>query len=151
MKSRFDISRTRFHPVWLIVGALIGRGLGLVGGLNFAFWYYSDPGAVLGWQIFGAIAGAIFCSFLMTSKSTPQLKGAILGLGIGFALACYIGETWSHVAPDRTPANLVTMSFGEGIVYEWTYMHASWLGLIIGWITGAIISRRTQTIPEPRA
>ncbi len=142
MLKRFDITRKRFHPLWLLLGAIIGRGLGLIGGLNFAFWYYSDPGVVLAWQIFGAIVVALFYSFLMTSKSSLQLKGGLLGLGIGFALALYGGEIWAHIAPDRERANLVTMSFDEGLVLEWVYMHSAWLGLIVGWITAIIISRR---------
>ena len=142
--SRFDISLRRFHPLWLIAGALIGRALGLVGGLNFSFWYFANPAALIGWQVFGAITGALFASFLMTSRVPLQTKGAVLGLGIGFAAAIYGGEIQSALRPSMGSRGLAGMPVGEGIFFEWAYMHLAFLGAVVGWIISAAIARKRR-------
>ncbi len=142
--SRFDISLRRFYPLWLIAGALIGRALGLVGGLNFSFWYFAHPAALVGWQVLGAIASALFTSFLMTSRVPLQTKGAVLGLGIGFAAAIYAGEIQSALRPAMGSRGLGGMPVGEGILFEWAYMHLAFLGAVVGWIIGAVIARRRR-------
>ena len=138
---KFDITIKRFHPVWLLLGALIGRALGLVGWLNFSFWYFASPSALIGWQIIVAIVCALFYSFLMTSRTTPHTKGALLGLGVCFAIALYGGEIWASMQAGRSPGGLIGMPAGEGIFFEWILIHSAWFGVIVGWIIGALISR----------
>ncbi len=144
-KIRFDLSRRRFHPIWLIIGAIVGRAVGLFWGLNLNFWYFATPGALIGWQIFGAIACALLCSFMMTSNVSLHTKGAILGLGIGFGVSLYGGELWSYGQTGRTPAGLQGMIAAEGIFLDWLVQHSAWLGLVIGWIIGAVVSRRRRS------
>ena len=143
-KSGFDFSVKRLQPVWLIVGVLIGHALGLFGGLNLGLWYFASPGALIGWQIFGAVFCALFCSFMMTSNAPAQTKGAVLGMGIGFALAFYVGDFWTYLQPDRDPAGPQGMIAAEGIFFDWLMQHAAWLGLIVGWVVGNFISRKTS-------
>jgi hypothetical protein len=143
----FDISRKRFHPGWLILGAIVGNGLGYFGAMQFGFWYFTVESTRIGWQIFGAIACALFSSFAMTSDATSHTKGAVLGLGLGFSVAFYGGMIWIHMQPARAVGGLAGMTFAEGIFYDWLIMHLSWLGAIVGWIVGAVIAgrRRAQT------
>jgi hypothetical protein len=143
---RFDISPRRLSPLWLIVGALIGRAVGLFGGLNFAFWYFASPGSLIGWQVFGAFVCGLFCSFLMTSNASLHTKGALLGLGVGFAAAFYGGEMWAYMQPGRNPSGLQGMIAAEGIFLDWLVQHCAWLGLVVGWITGAVISRKHRAL-----
>jgi len=140
-KLEIDLTSERFHPVWLFVGALIGRAAGLELGLNLGFWYFADPAAVIVWEVLGVFSGALFFSFMMTSSADMRLKGAILGLGIGFSTALYGGEIWAAFQ-HRAVRGLTGMSVAEGIFFEWVLMHASWLGCAVGWITGAAIRRR---------
>ena len=142
--SLFDISLRRLHPLWLVAGALIGRALGLVGGLNFSFWYFAHPAALVGWQVFGAIAGALFASFLMTSRVPLQTRGAVLGLGIGFAVALYGGEIQAALRPAMGSKGLAGMPVGDGVFFEWAFMHLAFLGAVAGWIIGAAIARKRR-------
>ena len=139
--TRLDISPRRFHPLWMILGVVIGAALGHLGAMNFAFWYFASPSAIVLWKIFAAVACALFASFLMTSDAPPRLKGAILGMGIAFAVVFYCGELWSVLQTGRSPAGLAGMSVAEGIFFEWLIIHATLLGLIAGWIVGAVVSR----------
>jgi hypothetical protein len=146
-KLTFDISRRRFSPLWLLIGAVIGRSLGLSLGLNLGFWYFASIPSVMAWQICVAVIAALFYSFLMTSPATRATKGALLGLGSGFAVAMMIAEIWSNM-PGRIAGGLVGLSVSEGIFIEWAIMHSTWLGLIIGWIIGASADRRIRRMPQ---
>lgn len=149
--SGFEISRRHYHPGWLVTGAVIGRAAGLMLGLNLGFWYLADPVNLIAWQITGAIITAILCSMVMTSDTTVQTKGALLGLGIGFAVAVYSGEIWINMQAGRDADGFRAFEYAEGIFFEWYYQHMSFLGLIIGWITGVVISRRRHpggSVPE---
>ncbi len=139
---RFDISPRRFHPLWLIIGAVIGRALGLILGLNLHAWYFATTSALIEWQIFGAIVCALFVSFLMTSRAIPQLKYALLGIGIGFAFATYTGEMWTVLQSGRDHGGLAGMTVDEGIFFDWLLTHIALFGAIIGLIACAVISRR---------
>ena len=139
---QFDISIRRFNPVWLITGAVIGRAAGLMAGMNFALWFFAQPSVLLGWQIFGAIAGALFLSFVMTSDAIPHVKWGIFGLGGGFALVFYIGEILAALSPGASVKGLAGMGYGEAIFFEWAYIHAAWIGAIIGIVAGSIIAKR---------
>ena len=141
---RFEISRRRFHSGWLVLGAVYGSALGHYGALNFAYWYFAKGGAIVGWMIFGAIAGALFISFLMTSNATLHTKGAILGLGAGATIAFLSCAIWAATQTGRDPGGLQGISVGEGVFMEWIIMHGTFLGIILGWIAGAIISRRNH-------
>ena len=143
-RFEIDLSNRRFHPVWLFLGAIVGRAAGLVLGLNLGFWYQADPRAVFVWQLLGAFAGALFYSFLMTSSSPVQTKGAILGLGSGFSLALYGAEIWASLQHDRVVHDLTSLTYAEGIYTEWLMIHSAWLGLAIGWIAGALIARKIR-------
>lgn len=145
-KIRLDISAKRFHPAWLILGALIGRCVGLIGGLNFGFWYFSDPAALIGWQIFAAVVSALFISFLMTSEATYHTKGAILGLGIGFAAVTYGCEIYLYIKGNEDVRWLTDLNVADGILFEWVYMHAAWISCVIGWIIGAVINKKMDRI-----
>ena len=145
---KFDISKRRFSPLWLIVGAIIGRAAGLMAGMNFALWYFAQPSVLLGWQIFGVIAGALFLSFVMTSDVIPHLKWGIFGLGAGFALAFYIGEIHAAMSAAAAGKGLAGLVYGDAIFFDWTYMHAAWVGTILGIIAGGIIARRRAKSPS---
>ena len=145
-RPRLDLSRRRFHPGWLILGAVIGRSLGLIGGMNFAFWYFADPTTLAAWQILGAILGALFLSLVMTSSSTPHTKGGILGLGLGFAAASYSAELWAWLRTGASSAGLAGITVAQGIFVEWLMLHGAWLGGLIGWIVGAAIHRKRRTV-----
>jgi hypothetical protein len=147
-KVEFDISVKRFDPGWLLLGVLVGRALGLVGGMNFSFWYFASPGALIFWQVFGAVVCALFTSFLMTSRATLHLKGALLGMGICFAIVLYSGEIWALLQTGRSSSGLAGMRADEGIFFEWILLHSAWLGIIAGWIVGALISRRNRNSPD---
>ncbi|HDS29977.1 MAG TPA: hypothetical protein ENN67_02920 [Firmicutes bacterium] len=144
--SRFDISPRRLSFPWLVAGAVIGRALGMFIGLNVAFWYFATSASLIAWQVSGAFFCGLFLSFLMTSKAAYQTKGALLGLGAGFAIAFYSGEIWSFMQPGRDPAGLQGMLASEGIFFDWMVQHGSWLGLIIGWIAGALISKKRRSV-----
>jgi len=141
MGVSIDLSLRRFSPLWLLVGALIGRAAGLILGMNIDFWYFTDARALWFWQIALAILGALFYSFLMTSDSDTRLKGSLLGLGAGFGLAAYGGELWASLQ-HRTPPGLKSITVAEGIIYEWLMLHGAWLGVLIGWIIGSAIRRK---------
>jgi hypothetical protein len=143
-KVRLDISSRRFHPVWLIIGALIGAGLGRYSGMNFAFWYFANPAVLIMWQILGAIAFALFASFLMTSDVSPALKGSLLGAGIGFACAFYGASIWTMFPPEGGSPGLAGISVANGIFLDWLILHASILGFFVGWIAGAVAARRNR-------
>jgi hypothetical protein len=150
MSVAIDLSRKRFNPLWLVVGALIGRAAGLILGLNLDFWYFAGTRALWFWQIVLTILGALFYSFLMTSDSDTRLKGALLGLGAGFSAVVWGGEFWTALQ-HRTPPGLQGMTVAEGIFFEWLMMHAGWLGLFIGWIIGAAINRKNRaTAVQPK-
>lgn len=142
-----DLSRRRFHPGWVLLGAVIGRSLGLVGGMNFAFWYFADPTALLWWQILGTVVGALFLPLAMTSSATLHTKGAILGLGAGFGVAAYGVEIWAYLLPSEGSAGLAGITVAQGIFVEWIMTHGAWLGLVIGWVVGAAIHRRRKGAP----
>lgn len=148
--SRFDISRSRFSPLWLIVGLVFGRAVGLIAGLNVAQWNFAEPAPLFFWQFFTAIASALFFSFLMTSKSPLNLKYGLLGLGGAFAFAVYSGEIWSMAQPGRDPAWLTTMTTSEGIFYEWYIIHMAWVGGIAGMITGLVILKKRAAAETPQ-
>lgn len=150
-KSRLDISLRRFRPSWLILGALIGTALGKYGGMNFAFWYFASPIAVIGWQIFGAIVGALFVSLLMTSAQSRVLKASILGAGIGFACAFYGASVWAMFPSNADPPGLAGISVAEGIFLDWLILHSAIFGFFIGWIVGALIARRGHAVAENEA
>ena len=141
-KLGFDITGRRFNPIWLILGALSGRAIGLYGAMDFGQWYFVANDASIGWQIFGAIAGALLCSFIMTSDVPFHTKGALLGLGIGFAIAVYGAEIYLMLNKKYLSASLSQMDAAEGIFYDWVFMHLAWLLCFVGWIVGAIIWRR---------
>lgn len=145
----FDISLRRLHPVWLIVGAVIGRAAGLMAGLNFAFWFNANPSTLVAWQIFGAIAVALFLSIVMTSNVIPHIKGGILGLGTGFALAFYSGEIRAIGIDNPDRSGLPAMNFGDAIFFEWVYMHSAWIGAIIGIAIGAYLARKKRINTPP--
>jgi hypothetical protein len=146
LKSRFDISLSRFNILWLIVGLVIGRAAGLFGGLNVNEWHFASTLSLVLWQIFSAVFAAIFLSFLMTSKAALNLKYGLLGLGAFFALAVYSGEIWSMVQPDPSPAWVTGMTTSEGIFYEWFVIHMSWIGGIAGIITGLVILKKQSAL-----
>jgi len=138
MKSiKFDISRERFHPVWLVAGLIIGRTFGYVTGMNLSSWYFANMSAVVVWQIIGAIFTALIISFMMTSDLVRQVKYALFGYGAGFALALYGGEIWglSH-------DGLSGLTAGEGVYFEWLLLHGGFLGAAVGFITGHVTSKR---------
>ena len=83
----FDISPRRFNPIWLVAGLLSGRALGYVAGMNFGFWFFATTSSLIFWQITGAIFIALLFSFVMTSEVPRQVKYAVVGFGIGSALA----------------------------------------------------------------
>jgi len=143
-KVRLDISARRFHPGWLIVGAFIGAGLGRYSGMDFAFWYFANPTALIMWQILGAIVIALLSSFLMTSDASPALKGSLLGAGIGFACAFYGASIWAMFPSEGNSPGLAGISVAEGIFLAWLILHATILGFFAGWIAGAVINRRRR-------
>lgn len=140
--TRFDISAKRFNPLWLIVGAIIGRAIGLIAGLNFQHWYFATAGPVIGWQVFGMIFFALFFSFLMTSNAGLNLKFGLLGLGAAFAIVLYGGEIWAMFQAGRSPAWFTGMTTSEGIFFEWLLIHATWIGGIVGMIVGLIVQKK---------
>jgi hypothetical protein len=142
-KFQIDLSNERFHPVWLLVGALIGRAGGLLLGLCLGFWYVADKPSVVVWEILGIFAGALFYSFLMTSKSGTRLKGGLLGLGTGLAIAAYGGEVWAMFQHTEV-RGLTGMMYSDAIFFEWVILHLSVTGCIVGWIIGNVIYRRRQ-------
>lgn len=142
MKSffkKFDINKNRFNPKWLIVGAIIGRYIGLLGGLDIGMWALADSAALIGWQILGAVIGALFFSFLMTSKSPFQTKGALLGLGIGMTAGIISAEFQTAISGK---GGLQNMPVDMGIWYDWLIMHLGWIGCISGWIIGAVLWKK---------
>lgn len=144
--TRFDISAKRFNPLWLIVGAVIGRAIGLIGGLNFQQWYFATAGPVVGWQVFGMIFFALLFSFLMTSNAGLNLKFGLLGLGIAFAIALYGGEIWAMFQAGRSPAWFTGMTTSEGIFFEWLLIHTTWIGGIVGMIAGLIVQKKSAAV-----
>ncbi|MFH1675481.1 MAG: hypothetical protein ABIC40_00550 [bacterium] len=138
----FEISRERFNPLWLIVGLIIGRAIGLFGGLNLGFWYIADPVKLIWWQIFGAVMTSLFCSFLMTSRASVILKWSLIGMGIGFAVGVYGGEVKSLFQSGQEIRGLKGIDFGAGIFMDWYVQHLAILGLFIGWITSAAVYRK---------
>jgi hypothetical protein len=142
----FDISLRRFSPIWLVAGAVMGREVGLISGLSSAFWYFSQANALIAWQIIAAILCALFISFLMTSSAPYSVKGAILGLGLGFALTAIFGEIWIAFQSDRSAPGLTGMNVSEGIFYDWLYTHNSWLGLLTGFFTGRSIQNKKKKV-----
>jgi hypothetical protein len=146
MGVTIDLSLRRFSPLWLLVGALIGRAAGLILGMNIDFWYFTDARALWFWQIALTILGALFYSFLMTSDSDTRLKGSLLGLGAGFGIAAYGGELWASLQ-HRTPPGLKGITVAEGIIYEWLMMHGAWLGVLVGWIIGSAVRRKNIANP----
>lgn len=141
--TRFDISAKRLNTLWLIVGAIIGRAIGLIAGLNFQHWYFATAGPIVGWQVFGIIFFALFFSFLMTSNARLNLKFGLLGLGAAFAIAMYGGEIWAMVQAGRSPAWFTGMTTSEGIFFEWLLIHATWIGGIVGMIVGLIVQKKS--------
>jgi hypothetical protein len=142
-KFEIDLSNERFHPVWMLVGALIGRAAGLMLGMSLGNWYIADPGAVIVWQILGIFVGAMFYSFMMTSDAGLRLKYSLLGLGTFFALAMYGGEIWT-MFQHREVRGLGGMEYSEGIFFDWFVTHSGVLGGIVGWIMGNVIVRRQK-------
>ena len=138
----FEISKKRFNPIWLAVGLIIGRAIGLFGGLNLGFWYFADPVKLIWWQIFAAIATSIFCSLLMTSRASVILKWALLGMGIGFAVGVYGAEIKSLIQSGQEIRGLEGLDYGIGIFTDWYIQHLAFLGLIAGWISSAAVYRR---------
>jgi hypothetical protein len=142
-KLQIDLSNERFHPVWLLVGALIGRAGGLLLGLCLGFWYVADNASVIMWEILGIFAGALFYSFLMTSTTGIRLKGGLLGLGIGLAIAAYGGEIWA-MFQHREVRGLIGMTYADGIFFEWVILHLSVSGCFIGWFIGNMIYKKGE-------
>ncbi len=142
MLDRFEISLSRFNIIWLIAGAIIGRALGYVLGMDLGFWYFTDTGPLLGWQITLGIVSALFYSFMMTSKFPPYLKGAVLGAGLGFALMHYGGELRAMAPPEGSLPGLANLDVGSGIFTDWLYIHSTMVGGFIGLIIGYIITWR---------
>jgi hypothetical protein len=142
-KLEIDLSNERFHPVWLLVGGLIGRAAGMWLGMEVGFWYIADPRAVIVWEILGVLSGALFYSFLMTSGAGIRLKSSLLGLGAFFSIAVYGGEIWT-VFQHREVRGLTGMDYAEGIFYEWVVLHSSLLGTLVGLIVGNILSRKRR-------
>ncbi|MCX6647411.1 MAG: hypothetical protein NTY09_13790 [bacterium] len=58
----------------------------------------------------------------------------------------YIGEIWSMVQPDRSPAWLTGMTTSESIFYEWVAIHMAWIGGIAGMITGLVILKKQTAL-----
>lgn len=139
---KLDISRKRFHPLWLIIGALIGWAFGYYSGLDFGQWYFASGGWVLFWEIVFAIFSSLFYSFMMTSNAPLHTKGAILGLGTGFAFTVYAGEIYMAFIEKSPATHIYQMSFGEGIFYDWVFMHFGWFGCIAGWIIGTVVHKK---------
>jgi hypothetical protein len=149
-KTSFDISQSRFKLLWLIIGLVIGRAVGLIACMNFYQWYFVKTTPLVMWQIFMAVVCAIFYSFLMTSKERLPMKYGLLGLGAGFAFGVYSGEIWSMVQPDRSPAWLTGMLTAEGIFYEWYFTHLAWAGGVAGMITGIVITRKKSRVKQDK-
>jgi len=139
---KFDITKKRFNPVWLIVGAITGRAFGLIFGMNVGFWHVAEPGVVITWQVLGVVAFALLTSFMMTSDIPVQTRWTLLGFTIGFALAAYGTEIWSLGLSEREVQGLRGITVGEGIFLEWMFLHAGLFGGIAGWITGAAWNRK---------
>lgn len=144
-KTGLTISRSRFQVIWMVTGAVIGWAAGTILGLNLGLWYFVQPGNLIFWQVISSLFCMFFYTFLMTSSSSPQMKGAILGMGILFSIAVYGGEIWAMVQ-DRPVRWITSMTVAEGIFYEWLIMHSAWLGIALGWIIGAGIERKQKKL-----
>jgi len=137
--QNFDISRGRFHPLWLIVGLLIGRAIGLITGLDLGFWYFAHTASLIAWQVAGAIFFALLVSFMMTSDLVRQVKYALLGFGIGCAVCLYVGEIWSIRS-----GSISSITAGEGIFFDWLLIHSAAVGAIVGFIIGHVMWKRSR-------